>query len=219
MKHLFLLFLCCLLTATPAFSTIQMQHTRTFQPTQLSFKERLLLKMLQIKTNTSIAKPLILNQLANECAKIVLKNGDVIEADISEITPVEVKYKRCGKPNDPLIVVYKKDVLSIKASDGETIFRNTDNAKTTVNSNGEPSNHMMAVAALVLGILSLLISVKVPVLVLAAAILAILFGATALKQIKQNPEKYKGKGIARAGLILGIITTSILVLLLANGTI
>lgn len=175
--------------------------------------------MLQIKTNTSIAKPLILNQLANECAKIVLKNGDVIEADISEITPVEVKYKRCGKPNDPLIVVYKKDVLSIKASDGETIFRNTDNAKTTVNSNGEPSNHMMAVAALVLGILSLLISVKVPVLVLAAAILAILFGATALKQIKQNPEKYKGKGIARAGLILGIITTSILVLLLANGTI
>jgi hypothetical protein len=161
MKHLFLLSVCCLWMATPVFSTIQIQDAPTFQSPKLSFKERLVLKILQFKTEHSTSKPLILNPLANECAKIVLKNGDVIEADIIEITPVEVKYKRCGKPNDPQIAVYKKEVLSIKASDGETLFRNTDNEKTGVHT--QPSYHIMSTSSLVLGILSLLISVKVPV--------------------------------------------------------
>lgn len=47
------------------------------------------------------------------CFKIVLKNGDIIEVDISQIILIEVKYRRCGKLDDLEIVFSKGDVLSI----------------------------------------------------------------------------------------------------------
>ena len=45
-------------------------------------------------------------------------------------------------------------------------------------------------------------------LAIICAILGIIFSSNALKRIKQEPETRKGKGLARAGLIIGIIVTA-----------
>ena len=72
----------------------------------------------------------------------------------------------------------------------------------------------MAIAGLVTGILSLLIFGFI------LGILGIVFSGIALKRIKREPEKRKGRGMAVAGLVCGIIGfvgwTIILLLTLAS---
>jgi len=51
---------------------------------------------------------------------IVLKNGDMIEAKVTEISPTEIKYKRYNNLDGPTIVVLATDVLSIRYEEGTT---------------------------------------------------------------------------------------------------
>jgi thiol:disulfide interchange protein len=76
-------------------------------------------------------------------------------------------------------------------------------------SNAKPAKPM-AIAALVLGITSLLI------LPIFTGILGIVFGAIALKRIKANPNQ-EGRGMALAGLICGLIGAAFGVIMLAIG--
>jgi hypothetical protein len=144
----------------------------------------------------------------DDCALIVMKNGDVVSANIIQITPSEIKYKRCGKPNDPEISVAKSDVLSVKTADGDTLYRNKDKAEVK---DEERKVNGMAVASLVTGILGIITSFIFIGLVL--AVLGVIFGAVALRQIKRNPKRFRGRGMAIAGLVCGIITLAIFSLL------
>jgi len=71
----------------------------------------------------------------------------------------------------------------------------------------------LAVASLVLGILSLPLCWLLGI----PALLAIIFGAVGLKQINQQPAASGGRGLAIAGLVLGIVSLVIFVLLIALG--
>ena len=221
MKHVFYVMLCLFWATTPAYSTIQTPAQQTVPQHQLSFKDRVLLKVLAFKMKHLERKSLISKGIPNDCSKIVLKDGHVIEANIIQITPIEVKYKRCGKPNDPETILYKKDILRIIASDGETIFVNTNTNNTaqpsTVsisNAADSPSFEGYSIAALVTGISGLLLFGSW--LGLAAGICGIVFGYMGLKRIKNNPEMYKGKNLARAGLITGIIACALFALAIAS---
>ena len=75
----------------------------------------------------------------------------------------------------------------------------------------ERKTHGLAIAAMVLGILSLISFYGSFVF----GLLGIIFGGSAIKRIRQNPEKYKGLGMARAGLICGIIGVALIILLIA----
>jgi hypothetical protein len=80
----------------------------------------------------------------------------------------------------------------------------------------ESEDRRMAVAAMVLGISSFVVGI-IPIfglLALPAGILAVIFGSIALKRIKEEPGIYGGRGMALAGLILGIVFLSIVVLAL-----
>lgn len=66
-----------------------------------------------------------------------------------------------------------------------------------------------SVTSLVLGILGIL---TLGYLGIVFGPLAIIFGARALKKIRQNPDVYGGQGMAKAGLILGIIACAMLLL-------
>jgi hypothetical protein len=217
MKHAFYVMLCLFLATMPAYATIQTPAQQTIQQTKWSFKDRILLKVLAFKMKHLDRKSLISKGIQGDCSKIVLKDGDVIEANIIQISPVEVKYKRCGKPNDPETILYKKDILSIKAADGEIIYRNTGTNNTTRPSNTTTANttdgpvfESYSIASLVTGISGLLLFTFW--LGLAAAICGIVFGYMGLKRIKSNPEMYKGKNLAKAGLITGIIACALFVL-------
>jgi hypothetical protein len=50
------------------------------------------------------------------------------------------------------------------------------------------------------------------------SVLAVIFGAVALSQIKQQPLEYRGRGLATAGLVLGLIGVALIVLTIALGT-
>jgi hypothetical protein len=56
---------------------------------------------------------------------IVLTNGNTIEAKVEEITSTEIKYRRFGNMNYPLVTINRNDVYSIMYEDGTIEFYNT----------------------------------------------------------------------------------------------
>lgn len=197
---------------------------------KLNFFQRIGLKMLQKKMQKAM------QQQGDNCSKIVMKDGDIIEANIIQISPNEIKYKRCGKPNDPELVIYKKDVLSIKTADGEIIFRNTNNNSNTDDSNNnnrdknfgtddrnntnntnnsnEPKLEGNALAGMICGILGLVLGFSL--IGLAAGVVGIVLSIIGMNKIKREPKKYKGRGMALAGLICGIAACAFYVLVYAG---
>ena len=55
---------------------------------------------------------------ANAQDTIVLQNGNMIDAKIEEITPIEIKYRRFDNLSGPLVVINKNEVFSIKYENG-----------------------------------------------------------------------------------------------------
>ena len=49
---------------------------------------------------------------------IILKNGNIIEAKVTEISPSEIRYQRYDHLDGPVIVIFKPDVLSIRYENG-----------------------------------------------------------------------------------------------------
>jgi hypothetical protein len=101
---------------------------------------------------------------SEECSQIIMKNGDIIQANIIQITTNDIKYRRCGKPNDP------------------------------------------AIAGFIFGLLGFLTGF--------GAILGLVFSAIGLSRIKKNPKRFRGRGLAIAGLVLSIIVIGIVLLIL-----
>ncbi|MFN7115539.1 MAG: DUF4190 domain-containing protein [Saprospiraceae bacterium] len=172
----------------------------------LTFRERLSHLVLKNFLKKFIKKDpafgtISINTFFQGCAKIALKNGDIIEADIISITPTEVKYKRCGKSNDPEFIINKSDVLSVQSADGEIIFRNSGNA--TIYSAAAPTTNFRETEPLAIWALvsSLLIA---PV--------GLILGIISLGKISRNPTKYKGKGLAWAGIAIGGLWTLLVIL-------
>ena len=145
----------------------------------------------------------------DDCAQIVLKSGDIIQANIIQITPTEIKYKRCGKPNDPEISISKKEVLSIKASDGDIIYRNSNKSANNDVDDSEKKFSGLAIAGFVLSLFWWFYGI--------GAVLGLIFCAIALAKINRNPEKYRGKGLAIAGLVISLVALGLIILLIIGG--
>jgi len=77
---------------------------------------------------------------------------------------------------------------------------------------GEPKTNGLAIASMILGILSFLTFYGAFLF----GLLAIIFGAIALKKIKSFPDNFKGKGMAKAGLICGIVALGLIIIVVAT---
>ena len=141
-----------------------------------------------------------------KCDVILLKNGEEISAKVLEITPTEVKYKRCDNLEGPTTTINKSTIFSITYANGSKEVMKTEN--TTISNKNSISNENkktgFGVASLVLGILGGGV----------LSILAIIFGAIHISKCNKYPESYRGKGMAIAGMILGIFWIAVLILLL-----
>ena len=91
-----------------------------------------------------------------------------------------------------------------------------------------PRRSPLAVASLVLGLLGLvgiassifgMALVPLPSLVLACLPAAAILGAVALRQINRAPSEMSGRGMARAGLSIGLVGIAVLVALLIAFTV
>lgn len=164
-------------------------------------------------TNSSIKRKTILNE--DDCGDLIIfKNGDELKSKVIEINEREIKYKRCDNLDGPLITVNKSDVFMIKYSNGtKEVFKDTpkqsnsnqqpkqQTTKPGPSANG-PQVHPLAIASLVAGLLWLY---------WIGSIAAIITGAIALKRIKEQPDKYNGKGAAIAGIVLGAAAVALVV--------
>ena len=144
-----------------------------------------------------------------KCDLILLKNGEEISVKVLEISPTEVKYKRCDNLEGPTITINKLSILSISYSNGsKEVIKAENSSNTNLNSIENSSGRKkvgLAIASLVFGIIGFAFG---------GGILALIFGVIQLSKIRMQPNVYGGKGMAIAGLIIGIIGVIFLLLLL-----
>lgn len=163
--------------------------------------------------------------IAATCDQIVLRSGDVVEAKVKEVGVNEIRYKKCDRPDGPDYTISKSEVLSIKYSNGEVERFNTvstnssSSARTTTNSRQSyqsptnrsddgPRTDPFAIVAIAAG--GLAIFTGLGSLLLGAA--AVVFGALSLSRIRKEPNRFKGKGLAMAGMIAGIVAAAAILL-------
>lgn len=109
----------------------------------------------------------------------------------------------------------KEDSTSVKT---ENISGVREVLKETKNRLLKPLNmpdgaktHWGAIAGMVLGILALITYYGAFLF----AVLGLIFSAIALSKIKNEPDKYKGKNMAKAGLICSIVALALILILVA----
>lgn len=156
-------------------------------------------------------------QNPEDCFTMYLKNGDVLEVNVIQITPNEIKYRRCNKPGDPEIVISKNNVFNIKDKDGDTIFSSQTESwkKATGTRTGKTDSG--ALASGILGIASLTVGLIFWPIGLAAGIVAFVLGLSALRRFR-NDNNITGEGWAITGVTAGGLWLFIgLLLLIALG--
>lgn len=156
------------------------------------------------------------------CDQIVLRNGDVIDAKVKEVGVNEIRYKKCDRQDGPDYTILKRDVLSIRYSNGEverfsasvgnapgnstsTSAPNRNRSYNSPTSSGEggPRTDPFAIVALSAGAVGFLFGG----ILLGAA--AIVFGAISFSRIRKQPERFKGKALAVAGFAAGIVAIAL----------
>ena len=162
----------------------------------------------------SLAKvhlPLLTNENDSLCDILVLKNGDEVKAKVLEISPIEIKYKKCTMPEGPLYVVKKSDVFMIKYANGTKEVIKSEAAESnntpTNNYNGPLKMHSYSILAFVFSILGFITYGLL-------SILAIIFANMAIKKIRQEPNIYNGEPLAKTAKIIGIIMLTIMAIIL-----
>lgn len=121
------------------------------------------------------------------------------KAAVSFIDVINEKPTR-GAKRAILKKLFKQKIAALKTKEKK---------ERVINKDIESKNHTLATAALVCGILGILLFGVL-------SIFAIIFGAIALKKIKNSGGFYTGKGMARAGLILGIVVIGLIILVLGT---
>ncbi|NTW34093.1 MAG: DUF4190 domain-containing protein [Bacteroidetes bacterium] len=166
------------------------------------------------KLNKQLIKKQSSVLLADSCDTIVLNTRVEILAKVLEITPDEIKYKRCNNLNGPTIIIKKSDVFIIKYPNG-TIEYFPENNHKTANSVALANNtvrdaEILGVLGCILGVLGLLVF-GVPL-----GFIALVLGGASSDKIKKHPEKFKGKAYGIISMILGVIDIVGVVIFLSN---
>lgn len=158
-----------------------------------------------------------------QCDQIVLRNGDVVDAKVKEVGVSEIRYKKCDRQDGPDYTISKRDVLSIKYSNGEverftTSSTQSNNSSSSGNrqsynsptnpQNDGPRTDPFAIVAIATGGLAILTGYGAFVLFAAA----IVFGALSLSRIRKEPGRFKGKGLAIAGMVAGLVSAAVVLL-------
>jgi hypothetical protein len=171
----------------------------------------------------------------HDCDTLILNDGNTILCKIDEVTKRSVRFKECTDSNQASNSIDIELVSKIKFYNGRVrpISQNEDN-----NNQHKTNNNLIRGAlvdkGLILAILALLLEgilllalfhalVLAPYLVIVldvlnvlAAAFAISFGFSSLREIRKNPEIFKGKKIAMWEIALGLLSlVSWLIILIA----
>jgi hypothetical protein len=136
----------------------------------------------------------------DSCDLIVLRNGDEISALVKELTPTEVKYKRCDMPGGPMISIYRNDILFIRYADGtKEVFKQERVSKQDKAVYYHKSIHPGGVLAMVAGLVGLIIF-GIPL-----GVLAITMGISSLAKITREGDRLYGRAFGVIAIIIGTL--------------
>ncbi len=160
------------------------------------------------------------------CDQIVLRNGDVVDAKVKEVGVNEIRYKKCDRQDGPDYTISKRDVLSIKYSNGEVERFNASTQSNNSSGNGRnynsPTNRQndgprtdpFAIVAISTAGLAFLSIFAVGGGGLLLVVASIVFGAISLSRIRREPDRFKGRGLALGGMATGIAIGGLILVLL-----
>jgi hypothetical protein len=205
---------------------------RTEEKTALASADN---KKLSLEVKKTIT---LLKSLPDTCDVLVFKDGSEIKAQVKEIGTTEIKYRRCDTPDGPTYISRKSEIFMIKYANGTREVIKSEDVPEVKRTQPKSPNvsentykpriqkrqaHPLAVISLVTGVLSavigylmlvallfgLLFPISFFIIPFIAAIIAVASGITALKRIREEPDLYKGKGLAVPGIIVGGIVLAI----------
>lgn len=150
--------------------------------------------------------------LSDTCGdQIIFKSGDIVAAKVLEITEDKIKYKRCDNIDGPLFVVSKSSVHSIKYANGtsEVIVPPAYNPSSADPSTKRseykgPQKVNPKVIFSVLAFLAGIFTVGI------GFIVSLLLAQKAIKEINEEPKRWKGLALARFMKHLSIIILAII---------
>jgi hypothetical protein len=111
------------------------------------------------------------------CAKIILNSGRVIEAEILEVNPVEIRYKKCGQTTDVEYILAKETVFVIKNSQDEVIFIHKKGENDDYEVDAKKSYELFSILAVIFNLIY--------------PLLGIIFTIISATRLSNAPHKYK----------------------------
>lgn len=149
---------------------------------------------------------------SNECDQIVFHDSRREDVIVKEVTPSEIKYKKCGFEEGPLYTVDPSTVSSVVYRNGtkeyygnyvqpEKVVPDKPIDGYTTWANDPREIEIFSILSFLFGILF------VP-------FLSILFGVISFKMFKKEPGRYKGKGFSYIGIGLGILWIMLIIVFL-----
>lgn len=154
----------------------------------------------------------------DSCAVIWLKDGGKIDAEVTEVSSKEIKYKKCNKTNSPLYIINNQDVVKIVYPDGDEDYfdskydndENNDNYEAIEENNSNHNNEITpkqidnnirigALIALVLsaifiptGVIILwLLSILIGLCICVPGFILLIIGAATIKKKRKSKIKPK----------------------------
>ena len=200
-----------LLANTPAHPAQARRENTTQAAPRLSFFQKIALKTAERKLRKALGKrstTAVRGDSTRPCGYVVLHPGERVEAELLEISTNEITYRPCGQPNTAPITRNKREVIAVVAPNGDELFSGIYAIGPTgqMGQEGQKTDGL-AIASFILGLLPFTIF---------GPLLAIIFGAVSLGRINRYPERYRGKGFAVAGIILGLLVAVLLLVALGG---
>lgn len=203
-------------------------------PKEISASAETDLSLLSLKKNNRFAPP------EDSCDVLVFRDGAEIKGKVSEVGVSEIKYKRCDASDGPTYISKKSELFMIKYSNGtrEVIRSEAPPQQQTQIPAKKPGssvyrsdkykrqNHPLAMASLIFGVISVVLLYALGVLATGgfgvgflilpflAGLAAVITGKTAFNRIREQPDVWKGKGLAMPGFIMGISVVGIYLIVL-----
>ena len=187
------------------------KNRTAFRPT---FFEKMALKTAERKIRKALKKygkdDMLGDSTRHPCGYVVLYPGERVEAELLEISATEVTYRLCGQPDAAPIIRHKREVLAVVASNGDELFSGIYRLGSSAQQyeGGLDSPKLDGIA-----ILSLVFSLAP--FSLAGPLLAVILGGISLDRINKHPDRYRGRGLALAGIIIGLIGLALVIAALA----
>jgi len=139
------------------------------------------------------------------CDVIFFKSGKLEYCKIIETTPTTITYKMCDYQDGPNVVINKSDVHKIRYANGKEEVIIPSSQQGQLNAYVKARKDPMSTWALIASLGGLLF--------IPAAIAGVVLGIVSLNRIRKSEGRLRGKGTARAAIIVGGIILLLTILL------